>query len=292
MDLEIKFHDKIKEYFEIVFEFLVNREAENILLFSILNAIKINPSRYGEDKPILITVTDNEEIKLVALRTPPYNLVISYTDTLDSITSLTKELIKKKIELPGVLGFKAGVERFAKLWCNRKNLHLSLIRNERVYKLQKVAKETLGNKKFVVGDKSNLKIILKWAEEFMLEALPELDEAHIKRTQKVIIEEIKKDKIFLLIDEGEVVSMARKAGKTPNGNLVNLVYTPSHLRKRGYATECVAKLSLKILEEGNSFCFLFTDLMNPTSNSIYQKIGYRPVIDVDAYKFYQNSLDR
>ena len=101
-----------------------------------------------------------------------------------------------------------------------------------------------------------------------------------------------KGKIFLLIDEGEVVSMARKAGKTPNGNLVNLVYTPSHLRKRGYATECVAKLSRKILEEGNSFCFLFTDLMNPTSNSIYQKIGYRPVIDVDAYKFNQNSLDR
>lgn len=79
--------------------------------------------------------------------------------------------------------------------------------------------------------------------------------------------------------------MVRKAGKTPNGNLVNFVYTPPHLRRRGYATECVAHLSKRLLEEGNKFCFLFTDLSNLISNSIYQKIGYRPIIDVDQYKF-------
>jgi len=63
------------------------------------------------------------------------------------------------------------------------------------------------------------------------------------------------------------------------------VYTPPEIGRRGYATECVAKLSKHLLEEGNKFCFLFTDLMNRISNSIYQKIGYRPVIDVDEYKF-------
>ncbi len=51
--------------------------------------------------------------------------------------------------------------------------------------------------------------------------------------------------------------MVQKAGKTPNRNLVNFVYTPPELRRRGYATECVAKLSKNILEEGNRFCFLF-----------------------------------
>ncbi|MHA1110922.1 MAG: GNAT family N-acetyltransferase [Promethearchaeota archaeon] len=56
------------------------------------------------------------------------------------------------------------------------------------------------------------------------------------------------------------------------------------LRKKGYATECVAKLSKKLLED-YEYCVLFTDLGNPTSNSIYQKIGYKPVMDVDLYKF-------
>jgi predicted GNAT family acetyltransferase len=30
---------------------------------------------------------------------------------------------------------------------------------------------------------------------------------------------------------------------------------------------------------------LFTDLANPTSNSIYQKIGYRPVFDICEIEF-------
>ncbi len=288
MNMEVKFYEDINEFYELVFEFLVKREAENNLLFSILNTIKVNPLRYGEDKPILITVNEFDEIKLIALRTPPYNLLLSFTDTLHSVTSLTKELLKRDMDLPGMLGFKAGAKEFTELWCENKSLKFKLIRNERIFKLQKVAKETLGNKQYVVGDKSNQNLILKWAREFMLEALPDMDEYHLTRTQKAIEEEINKDKIFLLIEKGEVVSMARKSGKTPNGNLVNFVYTPPYLRNRGYATECVANLSQSLLEEGNKFCFLFTDLMNPTSNSIYQKIGYRPVIDVDEYKFLLN----
>ena len=95
MDMDIKFFEEINKFYELVLEFLVNREAENILLIAILNTIKVNPSRYGEDKPILITVTEIEEIKLIALRTPPYNLVLSFTDDLESVTALTKELLKR-----------------------------------------------------------------------------------------------------------------------------------------------------------------------------------------------------
>jgi predicted GNAT family acetyltransferase len=40
-----------------------------------------------------------------------------------------------------------------------------------------------------------------------------------------------------------------------------------------------------LLGGGRRFCFLFTDLANPTANKIYQAIGYRPVIDVDMYHF-------
>ena len=39
------------------------------------------------------------------------------------------------------------------------------------------------------------------------------------------------------------------------------------------------------LDAGRSFCFLFTDLANPTSNHIYQLIGYAPVVDVDQMQF-------
>ena len=74
-------------------------------------------------------------------------------------------------------------------------------------------------------------------------------------------------------------------GPTPNGVRVTLVYTPPAVRGHGYASSCVAALSALLLASGRKYCFLFTDLANPTSNSIYTKIGYRPVCDVDEYRF-------
>ncbi len=81
------------------------------------------------------------------------------------------------------------------------------------------------------------------------------------------------------------MSCAHAADLTPNGVRLNIVYTPPEHQRRGYATACVAALSQHLLDSGRSFCFLFTDLANPTSNSIYQKIGYRPVCDFVDIEF-------
>jgi len=81
----------------------------------------------------------------------------------------------------------------------------------------------------------------------------------------------------------QVVTMAGTTRPTTNGIAVNSVYTPPELRGRGYASACVAALSQLMLDSGRQFCALFTDLANPTSNSIYQKMGYQAVCDVDEY---------
>jgi predicted GNAT family acetyltransferase len=47
----------------------------------------------------------------------------------------------------------------------------------------------------------------------------------------------------------------------------------------------VAALSRKILEDGKVFCVLYTDLSNPTSNSIYAKIGYRRIAHGQHFRF-------
>jgi predicted GNAT family acetyltransferase len=40
-----------------------------------------------------------------------------------------------------------------------------------------------------------------------------------------------------------------------------------------------------MLDQGRSFCTLFTDLANPTANHVYQRIGYRPIGDFTVYRF-------
>jgi predicted GNAT family acetyltransferase len=86
-------------------------------------------------------------------------------------------------------------------------------------------------------------------------------------------------------DDGGPVTICATPGGTGRVARINLVYTPPHVRGRGYATAAVSALTQQLLNDGHRYCCLYTDLANPTSNSIYARIGYQPVCDVDQYTF-------
>jgi predicted GNAT family acetyltransferase len=77
--------------------------------------------------------------------------------------------------------------------------------------------------------------------------------------------------------------MAAWTGKTPNGVRINFVYTPRELRGKGYATACVKALTRQQLDQGNAFCWLYTDVSGTASPNIFKRIGYWPVSDVAEY---------
>lgn len=84
--------------------------------------------------------------------------------------------------------------------------------------------------------------------------------------------------------DGQATSLAGYGTPTPNGIRVGPVYTPPELRRNGYASALVGEMTATLLRR-HRFCFLFTDLANPTSNAIYQRVGYEPLADVDLYRF-------
>jgi predicted GNAT family acetyltransferase len=60
---------------------------------------------------------------------------------------------------------------------------------------------------------------------------------------------------------------------------VGSVYTPPQRRQRGYGGAVTSAVSRQALAEGAAEVLLYTDLANPTSNALYQRLGYRPVCD-------------
>jgi predicted GNAT family acetyltransferase len=88
-----------------------------------------------------------------------------------------------------------------------------------------------------------------------------------------------------LWEDGEPVSLASCSAPTPTGIRIGPVYTPPERRGRGYATALVAELSRRLLAEGHRACYLYADLANPTSNAIYERIGYRRVADSAEISF-------
>jgi RimJ/RimL family protein N-acetyltransferase len=65
---------------------------------------------------------------------------------------------------------------------------------------------------------------------------------------------------------------------------IGVVYTPPAVRGHGYASANVAAVSRLALDAGATACMLYTDLANPTSNRIYQAIGYRPIADAQEWR--------
>ena len=78
---------------------------------------------------------------------------------------------------------------------------------------------------------------------------------------------------------GEPVSLAGVSRQVAGMVRVAPVYTPPDRRGHGYASAVTAAVNQRALAAGAEEVVLYTDLANPVSNSIYQRIGYRPVED-------------
>jgi len=104
-------------------------------------------------------------------------------------------------------------------------------------------------------------------------------------TAQSILESIRQNRVFFWVDAGEVVSIAIGNRPQIKGICVSGVYTPPAHRGKGYARALVAEVSKEFLSRGYELTNLFTDLSNPTSNKIYQEVGYQPVCDYHQYEF-------
>jgi hypothetical protein len=126
-------------------------------------------------------------------------------------------------------------------------------------------------------------LVTTWFQGFVRESQPHHDDS-LENAREIADYWLKSGGLRIW-EHDTPVSMAGAGGPTPHGIKIGAVYTPPELRRRGYASALVAALSQQQLDSGRRFCFLFTDLSNPTSNKIYREIGYEPVVDVDEYHF-------
>lgn len=274
--------DSPAEFARQTTDFLQAREAEHNLMLGLTSAL-LQSNEYAQP-PYMACVKNGDAVVAVALRTPPFNLQLSEMADVTPLDMIAQDVHTVFEVLPGTAGPKAVVLAFAERWKaltgHEYHQHIAL----RIYRLERV--------KFPVGVPGELRrataedrnLLLEWLTAFHLEALGEADPKSIERSVDNFLTSPMRG-LCLWLDAGQPVSMAGSTGPTPNGIRINAVYTPPERRKHGYASACVAALSQAMLDTGRKFCFLFTDLSNPTSNRIYQDIGYRPVSDVDEYRF-------
>jgi predicted GNAT family acetyltransferase len=128
-----------------------------------------------------------------------------------------------------------------------------------------------------LATRDDLALLAEWAEAFTLAAFGRLPPAF--DAGALVERALTASRIWLWTDPGaSPVSMAWRRAISFGVSRVGPVYTPAELRGHGYGSAATAAATRDVLAAGAT-PVLFTDLANPTSNKIYQRLGYYPVED-------------
>jgi predicted GNAT family acetyltransferase len=278
---QIKFFSDAGQFLDRVQPFLLRREAEHCLILGLLDGLR-SGEQWGSDTPLMAVAEDGGEVKAVALMTPPHNLILSWTADDSGLDAIAHELYATGVAIPGVNSSAEIAGKFALKWSELSGCSFRAQMAQRIYQLSRVTKQTRAAGRLSDPTHSDEALLRKWRAAFSIDA----EHMDAEEAAKQAASTLPKSRHLMLWEvEGSAVSMAGYAGPTPNGIRVAWVYTPPNNRGKGFAGACVAALSQKLLDDGRQFCFLYTDLANPVSNHVYQKIGYEPVTDASVYSF-------
>lgn len=266
---------------------LMANEARYGLMLGIALMVARQPDYYGKNPPYLAIAEDGDGIAAAALMTPPHGLVVycERATCRPALRAIAQDLVNAGWTLPSVNGPEPACTEFASLWSELTKAPSRVAVRERTFELREVIHPTYSPGHLRQATSDDLELLAQWSVDFTDEALYGTETLSLNDARERVQIRLDRGTLYVWEDDGVAVSMAGTARPTTNGIAIGPVYTPPHLRGKGYASSTVAQLSQLQLDQGRAFCTLFTDLANPTSNRIYQNIGYRPVCDYTVYAF-------
>jgi predicted GNAT family acetyltransferase len=264
---------------------LVTDQARNNLIIGIARTIARSPDVYPSRRMFIAERFDGPIA--ASLVTAPYNMILADARDDEAASLLAEHIFDADVDIPGVTGNRPTVDAFVATWQARSRTSAELSMRQGVFAIDTVADLDPAPGAPRRATIEDLDLIVAWQLEFAREALPDEEHDHdrmIEMTERRLGGD-GPGGYWVWVDAAEVVCLSGHGGSTGSGIRIGPVYTPRKFRGRGYATNLVAHQSRILLGSGYRFCFLYTDLANPTANEIYKRIGYREVAESAMYRF-------
>jgi predicted GNAT family acetyltransferase len=227
------------------------------------------------------TLVDDGRVVGIAMHTPPHSLFLARMPA-EAAGALAVSLADAGRSLPGINGEQQAVADFATTWNQRTGQTWSTTVSMRMYRLTElvVPVDVPGHAR--PADQDDVPLIGSWLEAFHDEAQPHAPTADWTSQAQL---RIKADLLSVWQDGDHAVSMAAFSTAVAGVARVGPVYTPPAHRRRGYGAAVTAGATAAAIGRGAKQVVLYTNLANPTSNAIYQAIGYRPDHDAEERAF-------
>ncbi|GAA1041314.1 GNAT family N-acetyltransferase [Streptomyces murinus] len=264
--------------------FLRSRPAPHTVPLTVTDTLRRHGLHYyGRGAPLFGTLAAADGTVLAALtHTPPHGLCLTAV-TPEQAEALAERLAGLGHRFPEVSAERDSAAAFAAAWRRRTGREATVHRRQRLYRLGELTPpEPSPEGRPRIAGAADRELLLRWFGEFAQavgegagrDAGPWAD-ARLSYGGITLWEAA----------DGTPLAMAGATREIAGQVRVAPVYTPAALRGRGYAGAVTAEVSRAARAAGAAEVLLFTDLANPTSNALYQRLGYREVADFAVWAF-------
>ncbi|WP_445520626.1 GNAT family N-acetyltransferase [Streptomyces sp. NEAU-174] len=258
--------------------FLRAHPARNTTLLTVVSSLTVAGSgRYGDEPPVYGWWTGEGKgpAEGAFLCTPPYPPLLSALSG-EAARALARTLVRDGgLKVTGVNAGRETAETFATAWEDLTGAVSTVEQTHRLYRLDALTPpDPAPPGRPRTATTADRDLLITWYEGFARETGALRDDVAAQVDDK-----LRHDGITVWELDGRPVACAGISRTIAGMARVSLVYTPPELRGRGYAGAATAAVSGAARAAGVQEVLLFTDLDNPTSNALYQRLGYRPVED-------------
>ncbi len=263
--------------------FVRSRPSEHTVILSVAERVRRSgPDAYGNQPPQYGWWTGPDgAVGAAFLRTPPHPILL--TDLPDGAAEeLAGSYARLDPALSGVSGPRAAADAFGAAWRAETGTPVAVGQNQRLYRLGELASPApRAGQSGRIAAEADRALLTAWWTAFARAS----GDPSPRRAEQQADDWLSRGAITLWQDAGRPVSMAGHTFAVEGTVRVAPVYTPEPLRGRGYAAAATAQVCRTALAAGAREILLFTDLANPVSNALYQRLGFRPVRDHRVLRF-------
>lgn len=231
-----------------------------------------------EELSYFASVHEGDEVVGVAMRTAGRGVWLGEVPER-AIPELVKRFAELLPDIRDVDGAESAALAFAQGWAALHGTTPRLVLSERLYRLGELRTPPAPGAPRRATE-ADLELCGRWIAAMARE----LENFPLALSESALRARIRAGRWWLWEDEGRPVSLTAHQVPLLGWARIGPVYTPPETRGHGYASALVAHVSQVIRHLGADVC-LYTDLGNPTSNKIYQAIGFEPVFDQILYAF-------
>lgn len=270
----------LEEYAGAVLPLLQGRPDRHTISLTVIENLRAGFRMPG--RPVFAYWTEEDDtVTGAASHTPPFELLLAEMPT-SAVGPLVDALLAVERELPGVNGPQLLAADFAAHWQERSGGRTRPASEERLYRLGRlVPPDPLPPGRPRVAARGDSALLVDWLDRFVEEI-----GTRGGASREFVADRLSFGGLTLWVTPGgDRVSVAGRTRAAAGMVRIGPVFTPAEERGRGFGGAVTVAVSRAAQESGAEMVLLFTDLANPTTNRLYQRIGYSPVEDRRVLRF-------